>query len=124
MLASAVIYKQKVLHGNEIVQYLQNYKCQDVTQDPFKEPLQASTNPMKNNCPAIAHTFFTGCSILGYFLSLSCYNFRTVFNQTNFLLSKQPKIHITTVTKQEVMALCISLKFTFYLQCYCEKGKR
>ena len=42
--ASEVICKQRFLHGNEIVQYLTNYKYQDVNQDHFKKLVQASTN--------------------------------------------------------------------------------
>ena len=46
LLTSAVICKQRVLHENETVQYLQNYKYQDVNQSPFTKPLLASTNAM------------------------------------------------------------------------------
>ena len=74
---SAVICKQRVLHKNEIVKYLQNLKNQDANQDHFIKPLQASTKPMKIDCPTIAHTFFMGRSILSYFLCLNCYNFQT-----------------------------------------------
>ena len=44
LLTSAVTYKQRFLYKNEIVQYLQNYIDQDVNQDHFRKPLQASTN--------------------------------------------------------------------------------
>ena len=33
---SAIIYKQRLLRENEIVQYLQNYECQDVNQSAYK----------------------------------------------------------------------------------------
>ena len=33
LLTSAVICKQRLFHGNEIVQYLQNCKCYNVGQD-------------------------------------------------------------------------------------------
>ena len=39
LLTSAVICKQRFLHGNEIVQYLQNRKCYNVGQDHFRKPL-------------------------------------------------------------------------------------
>ena len=39
LLISAVICKQKLLDGNEIVQYLQNCKCYNVGQDGFRKPL-------------------------------------------------------------------------------------
>ena len=58
LMRSLVIYKQRFLHENEIVHYLQNCKYQDVNQDHFKKPLQASTNATKNDCPTLAHTFF------------------------------------------------------------------
>ena len=44
LLTSAVTYKQRFLYKNEIVQYLQNYTDQDVNQEQFRKPLQASTN--------------------------------------------------------------------------------
>ena len=40
---SAVICKQRFLHKNEIVQYLQYYKYQDADQGHFLKLLQAST---------------------------------------------------------------------------------
>ena len=43
----AVICKQTFLHENEIVQYLKKYKYQDVNQDHFRKPFQASKNAMK-----------------------------------------------------------------------------
>ena len=43
LLTSASICKQMFLHENEIVQYLQNCKYQDVNQDHFRKPLQVST---------------------------------------------------------------------------------
>ena len=75
LVTSVVIGKQTFLQENEIVQYLQSYKYQDIKQDHFRKPLQASTNTMKNGCPTTSHTFFAGCSILSYFLRLNCYNF-------------------------------------------------
>ena len=38
LLTSAVIFKQKLLHGNEIVQYLQSCKWYNVGQDHFRKP--------------------------------------------------------------------------------------
>ena len=34
--------KQRLLHGNVIEYYLQNYKCCNVGQDPFRNPLSSS----------------------------------------------------------------------------------
>ena len=39
LLPLAVIYKQRLLYGNEIAQYLQNCKCYNVEQDYFRKPL-------------------------------------------------------------------------------------
>ena len=39
LLTLAVIYKQRLLHGNEIVQYPQNCKFFSVGQDHFRKPL-------------------------------------------------------------------------------------
>ena len=49
MLTSAVIYKPKLLHENEIVQLLHNYKCYGVDQSHFRKPLQSSAKNVKNN---------------------------------------------------------------------------
>ena len=49
MLTSAVIYKQRLLHENEIVQLLHNYKCYGVQQSRFRKPLQSSVKNVKNN---------------------------------------------------------------------------
>ena len=46
LLTSAVACKQRFLHENKIVQYLQNNKYEDVNQDHFRKPLQASTSTM------------------------------------------------------------------------------
>ena len=49
MLTSAIIYKQRLLHENEIVQLLHNYKCYDVDQSRFRKPLQSSATNVKYN---------------------------------------------------------------------------
>ena len=63
-------------HKNEIVQYLQNYKYQDVNQGHFRKPMQGSTNVKKNDYSKTAHTFFMDHSIL-FLISFNCYNFHT-----------------------------------------------
>ena len=90
LLTSTVICKQRFLHENEIVQYLHNYKYQDINQGHFRKPLQGSTNGIKNNCPTTTHTFFTRRSILSYFLRLNCYNFRPA-------LTKSIKLHFLKI---------------------------
>ena len=125
-LTLAAICKKIFLHKNEIVQYLQNYSYQDVNQDHFKKTLQASTNAMKNNCPQITLTFFTGCSALSYFLHLNCYNFQTALTKSinlhflkilHFSLSKQAKTYIPAATQQELTILWKFLKVKFS---FCE----
>ena len=86
LITSAVICKQRLLLENEIVQYFQNYKYQDVNQGQFRKPSRASTKAVKNNYPKTAHTFFTGRSIFSYFLSLNSYNFQDA-------LTKSVKLH-------------------------------
>ena len=49
MLTSAVIYKQRILHLNEIVQLLYNYKCYSVDQNLSRKPLQSTVKNVKNN---------------------------------------------------------------------------
>ena len=39
LFVTLLICKERLLHGNEIVQYLQNYKCYNVNQDHFRKPL-------------------------------------------------------------------------------------
>ena len=90
LLTSAVICKQRFLHENEIVQYLQSYKHQNIRQSHFRKPLQASTNTIKNSCLTTAHTFFMGRSVLSYFSRLNCYHFRTA-------LTKSIKLHFLKI---------------------------
>ena len=49
LIKSVIICKQRYLHENKIVQYLQNNKYQDFNQERFRKFLQASTNLMDNN---------------------------------------------------------------------------
>ena len=56
---SAVVCKERFLHENEIVQYLQNCKFKDVGQGHSRKP-----------CLKTAHASFTKRSILRYFLRL------------------------------------------------------
>ena len=47
MFTSAVIFKQSLLHENEIVQLLHNHKCSGVDQSRFRKPLQSSHKNIK-----------------------------------------------------------------------------
>ena len=64
---SADICEQRLSHGNEVVQYSQNYKCYDVDQDHFRKHLKSSTKFMKKNNLKTARTIFKDKSILSYF---------------------------------------------------------
>ena len=44
----AVVCKQKLLHENKIIQYLQKYKYCNVDQSDFRKPLQNFANTIKN----------------------------------------------------------------------------
>ena len=57
MLMSAVLYKQGLLHENEIVQLFHSYKCYGIDQSRFRKPLQSSTNDVKNNYPKTTRSF-------------------------------------------------------------------
>ena len=70
------------MHQNEIVQYIQSYKYQDIKQGNFRNSLQGSTDIIKNDFPKTAHTFFAFRSILSYFLGLNCYNFGTALTKS------------------------------------------
>ena len=67
LLTSVVVSKQRLLHRNEFVQHLQNYKCQDVNQYRFRKPLQSSKTAMKSYHPKSAHTFFRVVHFLANF---------------------------------------------------------
>ena len=49
MFTSVVIFKQSLLHENEIVQLLHNHKCYGVDQSRFRKPLKSSQKNVKNN---------------------------------------------------------------------------
>ena len=82
LLTSAVIYKQKIWLENEIVQYLQNYRCKDVHQGNFRKSLDSSTNTMKNDHPNSAHIDFTDRSVCSYIIRLNRYNFCIAFTKS------------------------------------------
>ena len=75
LLTSAVICKQRLLHGNEIMQYLQNCKCYNVDEEHSKKSLQSSVGLMKRSYLWTTRTILKGRSILGYFSRLNCRNF-------------------------------------------------
>ena len=64
MPASAVIYKQRLLHENEIVQLLYNYKCYGTDQSYFRKPSQSSVKNVKNNYSKTTLSFLPAVQIL------------------------------------------------------------
>ena len=81
LLKSAITFKQILLHGNGIVQYLQNYKWPKFNQNHFRKPSQGSTNTPKSNCSNPTYAIFTDRLIFSYILCLSCCNFRITFTK-------------------------------------------
>ena len=67
ILFTSALCKQRLLHGNEMVQYLQNYKCYNVS---FRNTLQSFTNDLKKDYPKTAHKFFLDCLSFSYSLRL------------------------------------------------------
>ena len=85
LLTSAVICKQRFLHEAEIVQYLQNYKHQDINQGQFRKPLRASTNSIKQ------------LSYMGPYIFHRLFNFKLLFTLKLLYLSNCfDKINQTT----------------------------
>ena len=64
MPTSAVIYKQRLLHENEIVQLLYNYKCYGTDQSCFRKPSQSSAKNVKNNYPKTTLSFSPAVQVL------------------------------------------------------------
>ena len=75
MFTSAVIYKQSLLHENEIVQLLHNYKCYGVVLSCFKKPLQSSAKKVKSNYPKTTRSFLP---VVQFVTTLNCWNFRII----------------------------------------------
>ena len=90
LLPSAVIHKQWLSYGNEILQYLQNCKCYNVEQDHFRKPLWRCTSFVKRYLQRIC-TIFKNRSILGCFQRLNCHNFPLI-------LTKVVKLHFLEST--------------------------
>ena len=82
-LTSAVIYKEKLLCENNIVQSLQNCECQDSDNVHFRKPLQGSKNVIKNDYPKVTHVFFTSCLIFLLFLTLKLLYISHFFDKIN-----------------------------------------
>ena len=72
---SAVIYKQSLLHENEIVELLHNCKCYGVALSLFRKPLQSSAKKVKKTHPKTIRSFLP---VVQFVTSLNCCNFRII----------------------------------------------
>ena len=75
MFTSAVIYKQSLLHENEIVQLLHNYKYHGVILSHFQNRLQSSAKKVKSNYPKTTRSFLP---VVQFVTTLNCWNFRII----------------------------------------------
>ena len=60
LLTSAIICMQRVLHGNEIVQYLQNYKRRESGKGHSRKPSQSSASYIQIKNTKTTHLLFKG----------------------------------------------------------------
>ena len=60
MFTSAVIYKQKLLQENDIVQLLHSYKCYGVEQSHFRKPLKSSAKNVNNSYRKTTRSYLPG----------------------------------------------------------------
>ena len=60
LLTSAIICIQRVLHGKEIVQYLQNYKRHEFDQSHSRKSLQSSTSYIQIEITKTTRLLFKG----------------------------------------------------------------
>ena len=61
---SAIIHKQRLLHENEIVRLLHNYKCYGFEQSHFRKPSRSSAKNVKNNYTEKTRSFLRAVQIL------------------------------------------------------------
>ena len=74
LLTSAIICIQRVLHGNEIVQYLQNYKRHKSSKGHSRKLLQSSTSYIQIENTKTIRLLFKGSWIWPYFWH-SCWHY-------------------------------------------------
>ena len=60
LLMSAIICIQRALHGNEIVQYFQNYKRHESGKGHSRKPLQSSASYIQIENAKTIHLLFKG----------------------------------------------------------------
>ena len=129
LLTSAVIGKQRLLHENEIVQYLQNYKWWDVNQSHSKNSVQDSTSATKRDYHEATHKFFTDQSVFSYRLRLNCYNFalplqdQLKYISRECILVSQNRLQLTLLRQLNSTALSKFWKITFFANVFLWKHK-
>ena len=75
LLTSAIICIYRAWHGNEIVQYLQNYKCHEFDQGHSRKLLQSSTSYIQIENTKTTRLLFKDSWILLYFWHSNWHNF-------------------------------------------------
>ena len=96
------------MHGNEIVQYLQNYKRHEFDQGHSRKLLQSSTSYIqientKTTCLLLKTVEF--CSTFDIQIDITLAIFREKLQDHTNILSKHANIHINRATHYEIMAL-------------------
>ena len=71
LVTSTVVCKLRLLHKNEVVQYLQNYKYQAINRNYFRKHLKASINTLKTTTLRQATHFSRAKSIKLHFLEIT-----------------------------------------------------
>ena len=79
---SAVICKQRFLHKNQIAQYLQTTNTKTLIKVILESSQKLLQIPSETSALRQPIQFFTGRSILSYFLRLSCYNFHIALTKS------------------------------------------
>ena len=63
-MPTSAVYKQILLHENEIVQLLYNYICYGTDESCFRKPSQSSAKNVKKNYPKTMLSFLPAVQIL------------------------------------------------------------
>ena len=97
LLTSAIICIQRVWHGNEIVQYLQNYDRHESGKGHSRRPLQSSKSYIQIENTKTIRLLFKGSWILSYFWHSNWHYFGYISGKVakpHFLESPQKSLKI------------------------------
>ena len=64
MLMSAFIFKQRLLHENDILQLLPNYKCYGIEQSSFTKHFNISAKNVNNNYRKTTGSFLPAAQVI------------------------------------------------------------